>query len=68
MKTNYQEGVEPTIDEMKTFSEQYSPEEWALLIKNSFFIKNYDKNLNLVSTAAARILKNLPVYSKTDCY
>ncbi len=68
MKNKLQEGDVPTIEEMKQFADQYSMEEWALLINNSFFIKNYDKNLNLVKSAANRILKHLPVYSKADCY
>ena len=53
---NWQENEEPTVDEMRKFAEQFTEEEWSILIKNNNFIKWYDTNLNIVASIAGEIL------------
>lgn len=57
---------EPTVEEMREFSKKFDSSEWTQLIKNSFFIKYYDKDLILVDKIAKRLLSGRTVLSLND--
>ena len=62
----YQEGVEPTAEEMREFCKRYNSEEWGKLVENNIFVQNYGSDLNLVAVAAEMILDNKPVTTVKD--
>ena len=65
-KRTWQTGEQPTEAEMKEFCRRFSAEEWASLIKNDLFVRQYDKDLNLMAVAAEMILNEKPVFKLKD--
>lgn len=66
MKTHYQEGNEPTATEMEHFASRYTAEQWATLIANEIFVKNFDKNLDTMAVCAEMLLNRKRVNSLKD--